>query len=201
MRPRPRRLLVGSLLCAVGLTASCSTPAPPEVPDGLVGVVDALRDGGHVIFLRHAATDSAIPAGGDDPDADCGSQRNLTDAGREDATALGAALRALEVPIGEVVASPLCRTEETARLAFGTVRTDARLLPTGPRPQEALADLLTVPDRGNRVLVGHASTMADLLDVHLDEGEAAVLAVDSAGRPRLKGRLSADALGATSGGG
>jgi phosphohistidine phosphatase SixA len=46
-------------------------------------------------------------------------QRNLTDAGRADARAIGAAIRALGIPIGRVLASPFCRTRETAELIFG----------------------------------------------------------------------------------
>jgi phosphohistidine phosphatase SixA len=47
-------------------------------------------------------------------------QRNLTDGGRADARAIGAAIRSLGIPIGEVLASPFCRTRETAELIFGT---------------------------------------------------------------------------------
>ena len=50
---------------------------------------------------------------------DCAHQRNLTDGGRADARAIGAAIRSLGIPIGEVLASPFCRTRETAELIFG----------------------------------------------------------------------------------
>lgn len=50
---------------------------------------------------------------------DCASQRNLTDAGREQARRIGGEVRRLGIPIGEVLASPFCRTVETAMLIFG----------------------------------------------------------------------------------
>src|SRR5206468_1235478 len=80
-----------------------------------------LRDGGHVILLRHAATDRTF---GDPPGFrldDCSTQRNLIDEGRAQAKRLGAALRARAVPVGRVLSSQWCRCLETARLAFGRV--------------------------------------------------------------------------------
>ena len=50
---------------------------------------------------------------------DCASQRNLTDKGRGEARAIGEHVKRLGIPIGTVLASPFCRTMETARLAFG----------------------------------------------------------------------------------
>ena len=47
---------------------------------------------------------------------DCATQRNLTDAGRAEARAIGAAIRALRIPVGDVLASPYCRTMETGTL-------------------------------------------------------------------------------------
>ncbi|MBU2091202.1 MAG: histidine phosphatase family protein, partial [Alphaproteobacteria bacterium] len=50
---------------------------------------DALRQGGHVVMFRHA-----LAPGGGDPDGfrveDCATQRNLNDAGREQARRIGA---------------------------------------------------------------------------------------------------------------
>lgn len=69
-------------------------------------LVTRLRAGGHLIFIRHAATEATQ----DDPRpdlADPSTQRNLTDDGREQARQLGRAIRRLRVPVGTVLAKPL----------------------------------------------------------------------------------------------
>ena len=193
--------VIGLVGLAVLLAGCQAAPAEkPELAAETAGLVESLRAGGHVIFLRHAATDSTIPSGGDDHRDDCGGQRNLTRAGRRDAALLGDTLEALGVPVGEVRASPYCRTLDTARLAFGDVRPDDRLLPL-EGATERLQPLLDPPADGNRVLVGHSSTVDDLLGIYLEEGEAAVLDRGADGEPRLVGRLSAQMLQPTSGGG
>ena len=58
---------------------------------------------------------------------DCSRQRNLTAKGRREARSIGSALRRLDIPVGEAPASPYCRTRQTARLAFGRLR-------SGPAP-------------------------------------------------------------------
>ncbi|HUG78582.1 MAG TPA: histidine phosphatase family protein, partial [Burkholderiales bacterium] len=70
---------------------------------------DALRGGGHVLYVRHSQTTSGI---GDPPGfklEECTTQRNLSDEGRAQARRMGEALRLRKVPIGEVLSSPWCR--------------------------------------------------------------------------------------------
>lgn len=78
-----------------------------------------LREGGLVILMRHGATEPGLG----DPRGfrleDCATQRNLSEAGREDARRVGARLRAERVPIARVYTSPWCRCRDTAMLAFG----------------------------------------------------------------------------------
>jgi phosphohistidine phosphatase SixA len=74
-----------------------------------------------VLLLRHAQTEPGI---GDPPDfvpGQCNTQRNLSDAGREQARRLGAALRARGLVPQRVRSSRWCRCLDTARLAFGSV--------------------------------------------------------------------------------
>ena len=126
----PRSLLAGLLLA---LVAACGAFDEPETVRPLVGaeLVDALRDGGHVLYLRHAETPED---GTDQPGSigDCSRQRLLTDAGRADARAIGEAVRALGVPVGAVLASPYCRTVETAELAFGRAVVEEGLVTPTP---------------------------------------------------------------------
>ena len=75
---------------------------------------DQLRRGGNVILIRHGST---LPGPGDPPGFrldDCSTQRNLSDAGRDEARRIGERLKRERVPIGEVYTSPWCRCRETA---------------------------------------------------------------------------------------
>lgn len=181
----PRAVLAGLLLAAV---TACGAVDEPETVRPLVGaeLVDALRDGGHVLYLRHAETPDD---GTDQPGSlgDCSRQRLLNDAGRADARALGEAVRALEVPVGEVLASPYCRTVETAELAFGrAVVEDGLVTPTPQtrgRTTSALRRLLgTEPEDGeNTVLVGHLTNLRLLSSASPDEGGTVVLRPDGEG--------------------
>jgi len=78
-----------------------------------------LREGKHVILMRHASTEPGLgdPAGY--KLEDCATQRNLSEAGRDEARRIGERFRAEKVPIARVYTSPWCRCRETAMLAFG----------------------------------------------------------------------------------
>ena len=89
-------------------------------------LIEALRGGGHTLYIRHAATDwsqsDTVVKFGDWKSCDPGKMRQLSDAGRIAAERIGIAMRALEIPIGKVLSSEYCRAIETAeRLAIGTV--------------------------------------------------------------------------------
>lgn len=149
------------------VAAACGAPTETTSP-----LVAGLRDGGHVLVLRHTATDSGVDTT-DDP-TDCERQRNLSSDGRADAEAIGRALEHLSIPTGDVRASPMCRTMDTARLAFGDAEADERLLQSAdPAGVRMLLDDATSSD-GNRVLVGHQGSILEATGVDLEEGELAV---------------------------
>jgi broad specificity phosphatase PhoE len=78
-----------------------------------------LQGGGVTVLMRHAATNPGI---GDPPGfelSQCATQRNLSDAGRQDARRIGTAFRLRGVLPGAVWSSRWCRCLDTARLAFG----------------------------------------------------------------------------------
>ena len=73
-----------------------------------------------MLYMRHGTTDVSRPDRTPTVDlADCATQRPLTEAGRQLAAAVGAAMRQARIPLGEVYASPFCRTRESAAAAFG----------------------------------------------------------------------------------
>jgi len=162
-------------------------------------LVDALRAGGLVIYFRHAATDFGENDMNMTDYADCKNQRNLTDEGRRDARAIGAAIKRLGLPIGDVLASPFCRTMETARLIFGrAVATPAVLggpAAAAPEKYASLKQLLSgSPPAGvDLAVVGHGNPFKAITNVsYLAEGEAAVLRPLGAAGFHLVARIPKD---------
>ena len=143
----------------------------------------ALREGGLVIYFRHTSTDFGQNDEQMTGFEDCSHQRNLTDAGRAEARRIGADIAHLKIPVGEVMASPFCRTMETARLIFGRAEanSDVRGGPARPESLEryaALRNLLSTPvPRGtDLVIVSHGNPFAAVAGTpYLAEGEAAVM--------------------------
>jgi broad specificity phosphatase PhoE len=209
---RPTVALVACLLLAAVTGCGGSSPGPMEpagsgVPSTLAerpggrDLVARLRQGGHVIFIRHAATEATQ----DDPRpdlADPSTQRNLSDAGRNQARQLGRAIRRLRIPVGTVLASPYTRTRETAELAFGRdrVRVTRDLLNEAfpGTDDEDLARrlrrlLATRPPAGqNTVLVSHGFNLQEATGLSVAEGESAVFTPGDAGRPSLVARVTAE---------
>lgn len=79
---------------------------------------DRLCAGGLVLLMRHATTEPGLGDPGGFKLDQCSTQRNLSEAGREEARRVGARFKAERVPIAKVFTSPWCRCRETARLAF-----------------------------------------------------------------------------------
>lgn len=180
------------LLIVVLLLTGCSGLSAPEPEGPLRGgqLVEALREGGFVLYLRHTATVEDAADGL--PTDDCSRQRGLTEAGQRDARELGQALRALRIPVGRVLASPYCRTVDTATLAFGEVQESEVLLPiaTGAdgeeRGEQRLRELLSdEPEEGNTFLVGHVTNLRLAADASPEEGGTVVFRPDGDGGFRI----------------
>ncbi|MEO8740303.1 MAG: histidine phosphatase family protein [Casimicrobiaceae bacterium] len=164
------------------LAALCAGAAPAQTLSG-APLLSALRAGGLVIYFRHTSTDFGQNDDQMSGFEDCAKQRNLTDRGREEARQIGAAIEKLKLPIGEVLASPFCRTMETARLIFGRA-TATRAVRGGPaRPETPdryaeLRTLLSTPwtQPTDRVIVSHGNPFNAVVGPpYLAEGEAAVI--------------------------
>jgi phosphohistidine phosphatase SixA len=156
--------------------------ACPALAEPSPELLNRLREGGYVLYLRHTSTDFSQNDSRMTSFEDCANQRNLTDRGRDEARAIGEHVKRLKIPIGEVRASPFCRTMETARLAFGkaTATKDAR---GGPASDEAgryaaLRKLLSteIPKGGNLVVSSHGNPFYAVAGPpYLAEGEMAVV--------------------------
>jgi phosphohistidine phosphatase SixA len=196
-----RAALVTGLLALQGLLAGCAVS--PVTPDAAAsGLIDAARpatavaavptveqaaaalaekqsallscsQGGCWIVLRHSSTND------DQADTDplnldnIAAQRYLSDIGRMEATAIGQALAAVQLPIGTVYTSRFRRAQETAEKA-GLVPFTTSIdfteggLVVSPnengRRARALRGLLkTAPPVGNGIVVTHKPNIADAL--------------------------------------
>jgi len=112
------------LLAAVALFAALLFPPSPTAADVRFA---RLAEPGVVAIVRHAQA----PGTGDPARFtldDCTTQRNLDARGREQARAIGAAIRAAGVVVDRVLTSQWCRCRDTARLL-------------GPGPSENLPAL------------------------------------------------------------
>lgn len=151
-------------LTAPALAQSRFVPVPTEAPEG-AALVARLRQGGLVLFFRHADTrgetcDITFRVG------DRPGQRNVSPAGVAQSRLIGQRLRELGIPVAlPVLAGPVYRARDTAEHAFGAanvVVTDSLLADdfSGPRLGWVLDEHRrlfgeAVPRGTNRVLVGH----------------------------------------------
>ncbi|HEY3066035.1 MAG TPA: histidine phosphatase family protein [Methylomirabilota bacterium] len=157
-----------------------------------------LRAGGHVLVMRHAATD---PGTGDPPGFtldDCATQRNLSARGREDARRVGEVFRARGVPVSVVLSSRWCRCLDTARLAFGVVEPwaalDSMFEDKSKSDEQARAfreRAGTRPANGNVVLVSHGVNIAAWTGVSTAQGDVVVLTPSGRATFRVAGTLTA----------
>jgi phosphohistidine phosphatase SixA len=208
--PSPLRIFSGIYL-VIGLLAfpGCAT-GPMHPPSSLPSLVEALRIGGNVIYMRHTTADVGRDVQGvGEWWKKCGeSHRMLSDKGRADAAQIGEAVRWLRIPISEVRCSEYCRAVETARLlSLGDPKTDARLngwpawkAVDPERGLERLAQgtrelLAARPAQGNVLLVSHKQDFPDPSDqvlADLKDGECAVFAPDGRGGFALRGRIKVE---------
>src|SRR3954466_13999045 len=97
-----------ALLVFLGWSVAASAVDP--------GLVDELRKGGFVLYVRHASTDFSKDDTRMASFADCANQRPLTDKGRDEARALAGEIKRLLISIGKVYASHFCHLHYLATL-------------------------------------------------------------------------------------
>ena len=211
-------LVIGTLIAAIAAVmigcTGISYQRPPSTNEVLQirrreidaknrQIVDDLRQGGYVIFLRHAKTDWSQMDIEPFDFTSCSGQRNLSEEGRSQAERIGEAYRALDIPVAEVISSPFCRCKDTAELAFVSyeLEEDLQHVPyrenrEGRRKMQYLYDsldemLARVPPSGqNTVLVGHSPNLISRVDIrHLPEGNTVVFKPDGMGSSELIGMI------------
>ena len=198
IKAMPTMLLSALLLFSAWGVCAADDPDPGTASNplgDLRSVLGELRNGGFVLYFRHTATDQS---GVGDAEADlgrCETQRNLSTAGRAEAAQIGKSIKALRIPVGSVLASPLCRAQETARLAFGRVAVSKDLYfvlgadeSAMNRLRDALRRMLSTPPPPgtNVVLVSHSANLREAAGIFAKpEGVAYVF------RPLPNGKFEA----------
>jgi hypothetical protein len=191
-------LLTGFWGQATDVAAQPAHTAPVELQGPALLAV--LRRGGYILYFRHTATDFGQSDERMTGFEACETQRNLTDAGRADARVIGATLRELRIPIGTVLASPYCRTLETAQLMFGRAAATPEVRggpaqPESPGRYAALRELLAtpVPSGSNVAIASHGNPYRAVAGGdYLAEGEAAVIEPLGAAGFRVVARVRKD---------
>lgn len=185
-----KRLRLGAWLVALALSAALGGAASAQALSGKA-LVEALREGGYVIYFRHAATDwsrnDRVERTGDWRSCDPNRMRQLSNAGRATARHIGEALHALRIPVGKILSSEYCRAAETARLLdLGPVETTPDIMNmraaafVGGRAaviRRARRVLSRPPPAGtNVVIVGHGNLMRAATDAYAAEGGSGIYA-------------------------
>lgn len=145
--------------------------------------------------MRHALA----PGGGDPPQfklGDCATQRNLNQAGREQAQRIGREFADRGVDVGAVWSSQWCRTRETADLAFPGKRQDSPAFNSffgrpEAQPEQtraALAQLQSWRGPGVLVVITHQVNITALTGV-VPESGSGVVVQPHAGGLKLLARL------------
>ncbi len=180
------RFFVLSFTFAAALVSGTAAARAPDI-------WGQLKQGGHVLLIRHGSVDNLSRSTSPDADFDgCEGQYNLTDGGLDQVKQLGNVLRKRKIPIGGVLASPLCRTRDTARIAFGAycAWTFLEPLPESDledRQQRIAAMSRVIADqkgRDNLVLITHQSNIDALTFEVVDA--ATIVVVKSDGKDGFK---------------
>jgi phosphohistidine phosphatase SixA len=197
-------LMLGAGLATQIATVSARTPLkPPSIPAPAMmdagQLVPLLQKGGYILIMRHERTE--IPSRDDDyskPATDCMAQRNLSVAGYAGSVETGKAFSALNIPIGKVLASPMCRGMDTARMAFGKVEPEMRLIHhdniPGRTPEVSGAEMRSLiseltPGESNTVLVSHIGNINRAINTIPSEGQISVVKREADGKITVLGMV------------
>jgi phosphohistidine phosphatase SixA len=189
---------------ALALIALCSTAQGATLTGS--DLVSALRSGGYVILMRHASSPRTPPEAAQANPDNSQHERQLDEAGRASARAMGDALRKLKIPIGEVLSSPTYRALETIRLAeFGTPEPLVELGDAGHSMQPDASGkrgawlrqrVAQAPTKGaNTILVTHLPNIAEAFPADakgLQDGEALIFHPDGHGGAMLVAHVGID---------
>ena len=96
----------------------------------------AIKEGGKIIFLRHAYAPRTVENGDNDKnykDKDCSTQRDILKEGIRQSKEIGNFVISNNIEIDKVISSPTCRTYKTAKYAGWDYKIDKNLRNTSKK--------------------------------------------------------------------
>jgi phosphohistidine phosphatase SixA len=188
---------VAALAC--GIILPLNTAHAQERPFN--ELVPALQGGGYVLVMRHASSPRETPSKESANADNARLERQLDEAGRKGATAMGDAIRALRITIGIVLTSPTYRAMETVRLARLDSPTTVNELGDGGQSMQGITEaqanwlrtrVTGVPRTGNTLLVTHQPNLSRAFPdwgSTVGDGETVVIRPDGKGGMSVVGRI------------
>lgn len=155
--------------------AECDEARYQDYVEEGTALLNDLGEGGYILYVRHTETDRSQS---DTGFATCETQRNLNEQGRIEAVEIGEAWATLDIPVGLLISTQLCRTRETAELAFG--EPDLIVDRDDFEASELAIMLTTVPEVGtNTIIVAHIGSIRrvtgiSIEDTRFNEGDALI---------------------------
>ena len=155
----------------------------------------AIKEGGKIIFLRHAYAPRTVENGDNDKnykDKDCSTQRDILKEGIRQSKEIGNFVISNNIEIDKVISSPTCRTYKTAKYAGWDYKIDKNLRNTSKKniQEKRFKKIKKIVSswngEGNLVLVTHFKVINPLFPgVKSDSGELVIANNDL----RLLGRI------------
>lgn len=198
------RVACSAVFAFVLLVLASNDASSQPQPRASAELLATLQSGGQVIVMRHASSPRAVPEKAAANPDNVGLERQLDEAGRATAIAMGRALRALKIPVGTVLSSPTYRALETVRLAqLPTPVTRTELGDGGQSMQGVGAaqgqwlrqQTLLLPKGTNTLIVTHLPNISAAFpedSTGIADGEALVFGGDGKGGVTLRARVKID---------
>lgn len=164
-------------------------------------LVKLLRQGGYVLVMRHASSPREAPSKEIANADNTRLERQLDEAGRRGAAAMGKAIRALKIPFGAVLTSPTYRALETARHGGFSSPTVVEELGDRGKSMQGIdesqamwlrAKVTEAPSSANTLLVTHQPNLSRAFPdwgATVADGEVVALRPDGRGGSVLVGRI------------
>ena len=189
--PLPRRSFLRASLALAGTGTFLVKAGAQSAAEGDFWVM--LREGGYVLLMRHAQTEPGVGDPSNFRIGDCSTQRNLSEAGREQSRRVATAFAREGIRIDDVRSSAWCRCVDTAELAFGkhTVWNPinsffGRSGAGDTQTREVMDALKGFKGPGNVALVTHQVNITALTGGFTSMGEMLLTRPDSLSPQRLR---------------